>query len=1424
MNTQYRFMRSFLAGLSISLLMGQDPFVIDSSLSNSLPKTLANSIEIADVNNDENNDIIISGYDSTRFGLYIDITLGNDGGSFDQGYETNFITYSDTIAEYFGGIGNASLADVNMDGKIDIYVNGSARSKLLFNSGSGSFSTSSWLQNLSITYSNGNFGDFNMDGKPDLFITGVNEFSDQILNRLYVNDGNAFVNDLNNFFPNLVNGTSEWNDYDNDGDFDLIISGRNADVTASVTRLFKNDPIGRLSELTTVESLIGLKAGAFHFSDLDSDGDKDLIMTGWNKIENRLVTKILENEPLGTYSPLPNQIDFAVAYGTIDAIDINMDGLQDLVISGANSVSLNAGRVHSLEGRVYINNGNGTFTEVKQLPGARVVKFSDIDQDGAPDIIVNGTTEIGNADSTFSRVYINENTTTNEVPDSPNALTAFAVSSRAIFSWGSGSDDIDEPNSLSYNIRIGTSSGGNQLLSSSIPYNTSNVGQRLIREFNEIPHGTYYWAVQTMDGSGQKSSWSREDTLFIGRLVESTQSLPGVYFSTGGWADYNNDGYMDIALTGQDYSNESITKIFTNENGLLTQDVGQDIEAVVGGHLSWVDYDNDGYLDLSINGLQVIDFWPYVRTYFYKYDPEQEKFVEDIESELFLDKNLDDYQDYVVAGGSNSHHWGDYDNDGDLDYVHAGWDGYYPYQFNRRLDVFYNDDGILRLDTNQTDLVPIYPGMVHWTDLNLDGRLDLVTIGADAAQENLRMRCYLNNPDNILTQSMTWESEIFGVTAGAIAFGDYNSDGYDDFALTGLNANQDLVTYVVQNGINSFIVTHIMDGVYYGKPSWGDYDNDGDLDLIVTGQSSTYGQLGSEPRTLIFKQENNDFIIDQSLSIDSVGISFTQWEDYDADGDLDLFLSGFKANQDVVSKVYDNLESLENPNKAPNPPYLLDDSSIDNDKITLKWNPPVDPDNANGGSTPELGLRYQIQVGSEDQNNDHAISTGKYGIGKFGYVKVNGNFAAQKTLKNMKEGSYSWRVRAIDHGLAKSDWSNREYFYIDVTPPTIDTIRANYVSSDQIILVVKFKEDFYLDLNVEPTILVTHPLYPDIGEAGSEDDSLLVEKQSFNGDEWTGVLSLPDDYNGKAIHVHVYGAQDDRQNKMTRASIYKTPESIISTFGGTAISQDGNVSILLPQNAVTNDISISITGQNVPPDSSSYIYEVDRGITYLISDLYDIEPFDRSLLKPGILRIGFPDSTCLITETVNQYFNLELNSFSDCLELGGEWIAMPDSGMTPFIGLVDTSINGVLPVLKMGGSQISINGASFMQVQVENFGTYGAFVSTDNTLMSDSIDVESIVCQPRVFSPGGSGSVFEFTETNIMYSLETSEEVTARIFNLSGRLKRIIKPETITQPGHQILNWDGRDSNGEIVPSGLYIVTLEKEDTILRTTVGVLNR
>jgi len=247
---------------------------------------------------------------------------------------------------------------------------------------------------------------------------------------------------------------------------------------------------------------------------------------------------------------------------------------------------------------------------------------------------------------------------------------------------------------------------------------------------------------------------------------------------------------------------------------------------------------------------------------------------------------------------------------------------------------------------------------------------------------------------------------------------------------------------------------------------------------------------------------------------------------------------------------------------------------------------------------------------------------------------------------------------------------------------------------------------------------------------------------------------------------------------MAQTSIYKSPETIISSLGGTSISQDGNATVLLPQNAVTGDVSLTIVGQGVSPSS------IDS--TFLITDLYDIEPLNLVLNKPGILRIAYHES------------------------------AIVDSGATPFIGKISSG-----EIISMGGSRITINDNPYMQVQIGSMGTFGVFTSLDS-LGSDSIDVETLVCQPRIFSPAG--SIFEFTQTNILYDLNEPGDVTARIFNLAGRLKRTIKPEISGQSGHQVMNWDGKDSNGNVVPSGLYIVTLEKSNTMLRTTVGVLNR
>ena len=1350
---------------SITDLDAQEIFVLDTLASSSLPKSLANSITMADMNNDGISDLILSGYDTSRFGLFIDIMQGKQDGSLDTAMQWYSITYSDTIAEFFGGIGNIDLADFNRDGWIDLYLTGSVHSALFINDGNtGEITKSSNLAGGFLTYSNGKWGDINMDGSPDLFIMAVAEGQDIIINSLQLNVNGNFSQDPSTIFPELTNGSSAWGDYDNDGDPDIVIGGQTANPVSSVTRFYQNEPIGRLIEDTN-QDLIGLKGGTYCFVDLDSDGDLDLLMSGWNVFEG-IVTKVYKNEPLGTYSLVNIPIDFGVVYGTIDAVDFNLDGKKDFVLAGADSVTNAGGYVHSLSGKIFINNGDFSFTDIKTIDGARTVRFGDINLDKKPDLIVNGTTKIGIGDSTFSDIYINSIPDSNSAPQPPSALTAFAISTRAVFTWGYGSDDSDDPVSISYNLRIGSSSGGNDLLSSSLPAHVNNVGPLLVREFNEIPHGNYYWSVQSVDAAGVRSKWSDEESLFISRLVPSTQSLPGVYFSTAGWGDYNKDNLLDLALTGITFSGGSITNLFRNDGGLLNQDFAQNIEAVFGGHLSLVDYTNDGKLDVSLSGFQIINFQPFPATVFYKWS--DGTYIKDPQKSVTYDAYG---YDMGYNGGSNNHSWGDYDNDGDVDLVAGGVDFY----GNRHLKVFKNNQGTLEHDLKQTDLLPLFPCMVHWCDMNRDGFLDLVTVGADS-NGLLFTQVYLNSPNYILKKSLLLFKGDLGVTAGSFDFGDYNNDGYIDFAITGKNSQNDLITYIIRN-YGSQIEPEVINlkGVFSGRPSWGDYDNDGDLDLVVSGFSNVNG---SEPISIIYKQDDGAFNLDATLSLDGVGYSFTDWGDYDSDGDLDLFLAGFKENEDVVAKVYDNLEGIQNPNIPPNAPYGLDDSSISGDQITLRWETPVDPANDIGNSTPMEGLLFHIQVGafSDSTENEHEIISGQYSASDIGSTNLN-----FKKLRNIPEGDYKWRVRAIDYGGARSEWTKWNYFYIDTTPPDIKSVQANYVTNQQVILVIKFNEEFFLDTSIDPLVQVTHPENPDLN-GDDIPDTLTVIKQSFNVDEWTGVLLLPRDdslrYSGKAIQIHVSGAQDERKNQMSKKTLFKTPESIISQYGGTSISNDGDVSVLFPQNAVNKDISVTISS-------------IDNGFNFgdsirLITNLYSISSEPEIVLgKPGILRISYHDS-------------------------------VKSDSILPFIGRLSDQNK----LTALGGNLISIQDKPYMQVQIDSMGIFGIF-SAKNIIDIDSSDVEKLICQPRIFSP--SGSIFEFSNTNILFNLNYAQVVTARIFNLSGRLKWSQKLE-LTQAGSNILSWDGKDYNGDTVSSGLYIVTLEKENSILRTTVGVLNR
>jgi hypothetical protein len=78
-------------------------------------------------------------------------------------------------------------------------------------------------------------------------------------------------------------------------------------------------------------------------------------------------------------------------------------------------------------------------------------------------------------------------------------------------------------------------------------------------------------------------------------------------------------------------------------------------------------------------------------------------------------------------------------------------------------------------------------------------------------------------------------------------------------------------------------------------------------------------------------------------------------------------------------------------------------------------------------------------------------------------------------------------------------------------------------------------------------------------------------------------------------------------------------------------------------------------------------------------------------------------------------------------------------------------------------------------------------------------NVALLPCHPNPFKPA----------TVICYDLPTVVHVRLRVYDPTGRLVRqLVRAET-HQPGHHSVEWDGRDSEGQLVGSGVYFYRLE---------------
>ncbi len=276
------------------------------------------------------------------------------------------------IYNYDSGSHGGVWADLDNDGDYDL-VNGSyERNRAYENNGSGYFTD----RTLTCGFENVNLGtrgtlafDFDKDGDLDVF---CNNWGPSEQNEFYRNNGNWTFTRIDNGLRNIsgVQGVTE-GDYDNDGDLDLLIcQGYGTMGGQDGPIMLMRNTGGNFTNVTAAAGLNATTTGQQGAVFCDVNND------GWLDIHIQRGTndsQLYINNKNGTFTQVsvPSGPGFMAGFA-----DLDNDGDWDMVYPGDN--------------KVYLNDGSGTFIASATFsPGTindpRCVAFADIDDDGDVD-------------------------------------------------------------------------------------------------------------------------------------------------------------------------------------------------------------------------------------------------------------------------------------------------------------------------------------------------------------------------------------------------------------------------------------------------------------------------------------------------------------------------------------------------------------------------------------------------------------------------------------------------------------------------------------------------------------------------------------------------------------------------------------------------------------------------------------------------------------------------------------------------------------------------------------------------------------------------------------------------------------------------------------------------------------------------------
>ena len=518
------------------------------------------------------------------------------------------------------------------------------------------------------------------------------------------------------------------------------------------------------------------------------------------------------------------------------------------------------------------------------------------------------------------------------------------------------------------------------------PFNYE-MGERGVLAYGDYNNDGYLDCLM-MRNSSAPVLWKNNGDKTFTNVMEEQEDLAwaNVFGAAALWIDYNNDGNLDLIISGCMSQNDLGTAIlyaYTNEGAegdyFLTEnfDLEEDVfvsyarssDDGTGNQIFYAaDFNNDGYNDVLFCSGQAAGVDSPRKPILYVND----------KNGSFVQNENPEFQPANGAGTTVA----DFNNDGMMDFANTGW---HDETGDSNSTTVYINKGDLTFDVVTGFGRGSHQGSLVALDYNNDGVMDLFESGRNCNLDGWGGRALLYTNDGTGKNWTMIEEDVNYMTgrAGNVAFGDINNDGCTDLFTSGwpgpvgLFLGDGTATYT--DGTEAFPAVAYCRG---GDVVFVDINNDGVMELHAYG----YRDGGNEGPTI---QEKNDKgeVINEYPNPDWPFIQNPTWPNYIT------YVTGVAANQ------------------APAVPTSFTATQNGSD-VVLAWTAPADD------TTPSAALRYNVYAKNKATGAVFCLTPADLATG---FVRVNRTATLLNTttytFKGMNVNEYDFGVQAVDNGF-----------------------------------------------------------------------------------------------------------------------------------------------------------------------------------------------------------------------------------------------------------------------------------------------------------------------------------------------------------------------------------------------------------------------